>query len=148
MQFKLEKEPSESNLQMVAAWPGMGMLAIISADYLRKIGLENIQAHEIKLNKKITEAMADKVELLGPKDAAERGSIFSFNVPGMELHNVAIMLDEAANIMLRSGAHCCHSWFNANKLQGSVRASVYLYNTEEECDVFIEELQKIIKFLS
>ncbi len=36
MELRLEREPSGSNLKLVAAWPGMGMLAIISADYLRK----------------------------------------------------------------------------------------------------------------
>ena len=119
-----------------------------ACNYLKKIGLDNIHAHETKLNKKITEGIGDGVEILGPKEAEKRGSVFSFNVPGLETHNVAIMLDEAANIMVRSGAHCCHSWFNAHNKQGSVRASVYLYNTEEECETFIEELNKIIKFLS
>jgi len=142
----LEKPPHlfEAGLQNYAGIIGFGA----AADYLRKIGLDNISAHEIGLNQKITDALADSVELLGPKDPKLRGSIFSFNVPGMEMHNVAIMLDEAANVMVRSGAHCCHSWFNAHKMMGSVRASMYLYNTEEECDVFIQELQKIIKLLS
>ena len=143
---ELEKPPHlfEAGLQNYAGIMGFGA----AADYLRKVGLENISAHETKLNEKITNALADSVELLGPRDPKARGSIFSFNVPGMETHNVAIMLDETANIMVRSGAHCCHSWFNAHKMLGSVRASLYLYNTEEECDTFIQELQKIIKLLS
>jgi cysteine desulfurase/selenocysteine lyase len=143
---EFEKPPHlfEAGLQNYAGIIGFGA----AAEYLRKIGLDNVSAHELKLNQKITDALADSVELLGPKDPKLRGSIFSFNVPGMETHNVAIMLDEAANIMVRSGAHCCHSWFNAHKMLGSVRASMYLYNTEEECDIFIKELQKIIKLLS
>ncbi|MGC8961824.1 MAG: PAC2 family protein, partial [Candidatus Bathyarchaeia archaeon] len=36
MSLRLEREPSGSNFKLVAAWPGMGMLATISADYLRK----------------------------------------------------------------------------------------------------------------
>jgi predicted ATP-grasp superfamily ATP-dependent carboligase len=56
MQLKLEKEPSESNLQMVAAWPGMGMLAIISADYLRKkLNAESIGEIETRHNSVIFE---------------------------------------------------------------------------------------------
>jgi len=45
--------------------------------------------------------------------------------------------------MVRSGAHCMHSWFNSNNLGGSARASFYLYNTPEEVDTFVEELEKI-----
>ncbi|MEM2122749.1 MAG: PAC2 family protein [Candidatus Bathyarchaeia archaeon] len=36
MGLRLEREPSGSNFKLIAAWPGMGMLATISADYLRK----------------------------------------------------------------------------------------------------------------
>lgn len=143
---EFEKPPHlfEAGLQNYAGIMGFGA----AADYLKKVGLDNISAHELKLNKKITDALADSVELVGPLDPKDRGSIFSFNIPGIEMHNVAIMLDEAANIMLRSGAHCCHSWFNAHKMLGSIRASLYLYNTEEDCDIFIKELQKIINLLS
>ncbi|MBW2986652.1 aminotransferase class V-fold PLP-dependent enzyme [Candidatus Woesearchaeota archaeon] len=143
---EFEKAPHlfEPGLQNYAGIMGFGA----AADYLKKVGLDNISAHELKLNKKITDALADSVELLGPLDPKDRGCIFSFNVSGIEMHNVAIMLDEAANIMLRSGAHCGHSWFNAHKMLGSIRASLYLYNTEEECDMFIQELQKLIKLLS
>lgn len=143
---EFEKPPHlfEAGLQNYGGIIGFGA----AAEYLKKIGLDNISAHETKLNEKLTSALADSVELLGPKDAKHRAGIFSFNVREIEMHNIAIMLDESANIALRSGAHCCHSWFNAHKMQGSVRASVYLYNTEEECNVFIEELKKIIKFLS
>jgi cysteine desulfurase/selenocysteine lyase len=143
---EFEKPPHlfEPGLQNYAGIMGFGA----AADYLKKVGLDNISVHELKLNKKITDTLADSVELLGPLDPKDRGCIFSFNIPGIEMHNVAIMLDEAANIMLRSGAHCCHSWFNAHKMLGSIRASLYLYNTEEECDVFIQELQKLIKLLS
>ena len=46
------------------------------------------------------------------------------------------MLDQMAGIMVRSGQHCVHSWFNAHQIQGSVRASLYFYNTQEEAELF------------
>jgi len=52
-----------------------------------------------------------------------------------------------ANICVRSGQHCVHSWFNANNIKGSVRASVYFYNTLDEVSIFVENLQKIRKVL-
>jgi len=144
---EFEKAPAkfEAGLQNYAGIVGLGE----ALSYLARIGMSEIEAHDYLLNKKITDAIGemDGLHLLGPKDARQRGSIFSFNISGVEPNNVAIMLDESANVMVRSGAHCCHSWFNAHKMQGSVRASTYLYNTEEDVRVFIDELKKIAKFL-
>jgi len=62
-------------------------------------------------------------------------------------HEVAEILNESANVMVRSGMHCVHSWFNKHKIEGSARASLYFYNTEEECRIFIEEVSKIAKLM-
>jgi cysteine desulfurase/selenocysteine lyase len=144
---EFEKAPAkfEAGLQNYAGIVGLGE----ALNYLARIGMSEIEAHDYLLNKKITDAIGemDGLHLLGPKDARQRGSIFSFDLSGMNPNEVAIMLDESANVMVRSGAHCCHSWFNSHKMQGSVRASTYLYNTEEDVRVFIDELKKIAKFL-
>jgi cysteine desulfurase/selenocysteine lyase len=52
-----------------------------------------------------------------------------------------------ASIMVRSGQHCVHSWFNAHQIKGSVRASLYFYNTLEEAALFTSSLKKIGKVL-
>jgi len=59
-------------------------------------------------------------------------------------HDIAIMLDEK-DIMVRSGQHCVHSWFNAHKIAGCVRASLYLYNTKEEAEKFVDAVAEISK---
>jgi hypothetical protein len=56
-------------------------------------------------------------------------------------------LDQMANIEVRSGQHCVHSWFNAKKITGSVRASLYFYNTQEEAALLVANLKKIRKVL-
>ncbi len=71
----------------------------------------------------------------------------NFSVDKADHHQVAIMLDQVSNIAVRSGQHCVHSWFNSRGIAGSVRASVYFYNTLDEVDVFIESLQKILKVI-
>lgn len=142
--YELEDIPHrfESGLQNYAGIIGLGE----AAKYLMKIGKPNIEKHELNLNKKITEALSE-VTLIGPEDPSLRGGIFSFNLGKADPHEIALMLDESENIMVRSGAHCVHSWFNAHHLSGSVRASLYLYNTEEEAEKFIEEVKKISKIL-
>lgn len=131
----------EAGLQNYAGIIGLGA----AMEYLRKTGMKNIEKHEIMLNRILTEELKDKVEILGPEDAAKRAGVFSFNVKGKDPHHVSKMLDVSKNIMTRSGMHCVHGWFNKHNIKGSVRASMYLYNTEEEMKTLIEELKKIIK---
>lgn len=113
--------------------------------YLRRIGFNEIEKQERKLNELATSLLADKVEIIGPHDSGKRGGIFTFNVSEMRSHDVAKMLDASKKIAVRSGAFCVHSWFNARKLEGAVRASFYFYNTEEEVKIFAKEVEKICK---
>jgi cysteine desulfurase / selenocysteine lyase len=116
-----------------------------AARYLKSVGMDDIQKQEHILNKALTEKMLEVgATILGPKDPVERSGIVSFNIGSMDMHEIALMLD-SHNIMVRSGMHCVHSWFNANKLKGSVRASMYLYNTKEEVDRMAEVMQMIAK---
>ncbi|UCC91445.1 MAG: aminotransferase class V-fold PLP-dependent enzyme [Candidatus Aenigmatarchaeota archaeon] len=114
--------------------------------YLMGIGKENVERHETGLNKRVTEGIRnfERVSLIGPGDPGKRGGIISFNVGKTNPHEIAMMMDEMENICVRSGAHCVHSWFNAHRMEGSVRASLYIYNTPEECDRFVETLKKVI----
>jgi len=134
-------EKFEAGLQNYAG--AIGLAA--ACDYLDEIGLENIEKHETELNKIITEGISSipGLHILGPKQAELRSGIISFVIDGLDMHYIAQLLDKTANIAVRSGQHCVHSWFNAHKLPGSIRASVYLYNTKEEAKIFIETLKKI-----
>jgi cysteine desulfurase/selenocysteine lyase len=76
----------------------------------------------------------------------DRGGVVSFNLSGLLPHEVALMLDQACNIAVRSGHHCCIPLMRHLGLsQGSVRASVYLYNTEGEVEKLLAALEEIAK---
>jgi len=141
--FLKPPEKFEAGLQNYAS--AIGLAA--AADYLENVGLDKVEKHETELNRLITEGIKDikGLTILGPANPELRGGIVSFNIKGMFPHDVAIMLDEMANIMIRSGAHCVHSWFNAHLMQGSARASLYLYNTKDEAQIFVEKLKEIAK---
>ena len=142
--YKQEKIPMrfEAGLQDYSGIIGLGE----ACRYLKRIGLKKIAEHEIKLNKLVTDSLIneERIEVLGPKEAQQRSGIFSFNIKGMDMHHVSRILDKSKRIMTRSGAHCVHSWFNKHHMKGSVRASLYLYNTEEEINMFVEEVKKIL----
>ena len=138
-------EKYEAGLQDYAGIIGLGE----AARYLQSVGFDAIQKQELLLNKIMTEGTRDMqgLQLIGPADPALRGGIFTFYVDGIDSHRIALMLDQMANICVRSGQHCVHSWFNAKGLKGSVRASAYFYNTQEEVQLFVENLKKIRKVL-
>ena len=138
-------EKFEAGLQNYAGIIGLGA----AVEYLEQIGLEAIKQHEIRLNKIVTEEISryNRVKILGPVNPDKRGGIVSFMVEGVSVHQLALMLDEMANIMIRSGQHCVHSWFNHHGIKGSDRISFYLYNTIDEVGIFIDTFKKIMRVI-
>jgi cysteine desulfurase/selenocysteine lyase len=67
----------------------------------------------------------------------------SFNIKGVDHHDVAAMLDELANIAVRSGHHCAQPTMRHLGVEGTVRASVHYYNLEEEIERFIEMVGQV-----
>jgi len=130
----------EGGLQNFSGIIGAGA----AVDYLSNIGLAEIEEHSRALNRRGTKLLENVagLEILGP-DVENRGAILPFNMEGLDPHDVAMILDEVANIMIRSGMHCVHSWFNAHGVKGCARASFYIYNTEEEVDILGEQIVKI-----
>jgi len=142
-------EKFEAGLQNYAGIIGSGA----AVDYLGKVGLSNIEKHEERLNRLITDGLMDipGLTIIGPQDPGKRGGIISFTVElpkGGDAHDIAIVLDETENIAVRSGAFCVHSWFNYRKCEAAVRASLYLYNTEEEAQKFVDALGKTISLFN
>ncbi len=144
-QFLPPPESFEAGLQDYAGIIGLGA----AAKYLEGVGFDTIEKQELLLNEFITSQIKDipKLKLIGPADPKQRGAIVSFYFEDIDSHRIALMLDQMANIMVRSGQHCVHSWFNAHKIEGSVRASLYFYNTREEAELLVSSLHKIRKVL-
>jgi cysteine desulfurase/selenocysteine lyase len=143
--YELLPPPScfEPGLQNYAGAIGSGA----AAEYIMDIGRDNIQEHENKLNKLMTKELADveSLNLVGPSDANQRGGIFSFNVDGWDPTEIAMHLDEEYNVAIRSGMHCVHSWFNSRGIAGTARASVYLYNNENDVLSFTNAIKESVE---
>ncbi|MGV8150400.1 MAG: aminotransferase class V-fold PLP-dependent enzyme [Candidatus Woesearchaeota archaeon] len=142
--FEIEQIPQrfEAGLQNYS-----GILGLAEAiRYIQKIGTKNIRAHVVELNKIITAKLVSiGAEIIGPIDAEKRGGIISFNIKGISNHEIAEMLNTSSNIMIRSGMHCAHSWFNNQKINGSARISLYIYNTKEEVNILNDVIMNIAK---
>ena len=131
--------------------------------YLQQIGMDRISSHETQLNRFLTEQLLNSYgeegwfRIIGPRDAAQRGGILTFEVRRPNCVGIAEELNERSNIMIRDGAFCVHSYLNKEFGQDWTkprlptehrmlyRVSLYFYNTIEECRTFLETLDKIFE---
>ena len=120
-------------------------------DYVQAIGLEHIAKHEHTLAEYIEQELSKidsvKVYAAGQKKA---GAV-SFNVyraDGALIHpfDVGVLLDRQG-VAVRTGHHCAEPLIDRLGVPGTVRASVGLYNTKEDIDVFIVALKRAIMML-
>ncbi len=129
-----------------------GMMATGAAiDYLSSFDMNEVHEHEIRLNRIMTDGIKDLpgVDIIGPENPKLRGGICSVLMNELPAHDIALLLDEAAGVMVRSGQHCVHSWFNSRGFDnGSLRASAYLYNTEDEARLFAETFAEAVHAFS
>ncbi|WNY26005.1 cysteine desulfurase [Methanolapillus millepedarum] len=137
------KEPPESFEAGTPNLPGVIGLGA-SVEYLKKIGVANVEKHEVALAKEAAKRLSeiDGVSIYGPK---ERAGLVAFNVKDLEPHTVAMRLDKYDNICVRSGFHCAMPSQKFLGIKGSSRASFALYNTPDEVDALIEGVKRIAK---
>ena len=115
--------------------------------YLKRIGMDWVREHEIKMTEyalRRLKELGDKFHYYGPEDPTKKGGIIAFNIEGMSPHEVAAFLDEAENIAIRSGHHCAQPLHECLGVEGSARASFYIYNTFDEIDLLVETLKQLI----
>jgi len=125
---------------------GIGLGAAV--DYLTGIGMEKIRRHEERLTTRLIGGLAknSRVHLFVSPHSESRIGVVSFTVDGYHPHEVAQHLDESADIMVRSGHHCCIPLMERLGLpDGTVRASLALYTTEQECDLLVAALDELTR---
>ncbi len=114
--------------------------------YLESLGMDVIFRHEQELTDRLLAGLADieNVTIYGPQDIKNRIGVVSFTIDRIHPHEIAYLLDERAAVLVRSGDHCCIPLMKHLGLQnGTVRASLYLYNTQEEVDLLLETIEEI-----
>jgi cysteine desulfurase / selenocysteine lyase len=135
----------EAGTPMIAEAAGLG--AAIA--YLRDLGLEAIRAHEQQLTATFLDALAqlDGVAVHGPADAALRGGAISFTVDGVHPHDIGAMLDQHG-VCVRVGHHCAKPLMRTLGVNATARASLYLYNGEDDLEPLLDGIAAARKFFA
>lgn len=114
--------------------------------YIEQIGLEDIAAHEHTL---LLYAMEQLQQISGIQlygTSLPKSSVLSFNLGNQHPFDVGTLLDQMG-IAVRTGQLCAEPVMQHYKVPGMVRASLAMYNTAEEIDIFCEGVRKAGKML-
>jgi cysteine desulfurase/selenocysteine lyase len=120
-------------------------------DYVQQIGMDKIAAHEELLTQYLEEQLAAIPHLKIYAAGQRKAGAVSFNVyraDGGLIHpfDIGVLLDRQG-VAVRTGHHCAEPLIDYLQVPGTVRASVALYNTQEEIDKLIVALKKAIMML-
>lgn len=137
----------EAGTPPIAEAVGLGA----AVTYLENIGLDNIAAHERALTNYAIRSLQehfDEIEIFGPgADAELRGGAISFRFGDIHPHDVAQVLDEHA-VCVRAGHHCAKPLMRRLGVNATTRASLYLYNDEQDVDALIAGLESVRKMFT
>ncbi len=116
----------------------------VAIDYLKRIGMKNVRDHETELIKYLYNSIKDikGIKIYGPERVMDRGGLVTFNLEGIHPHDCATILDDFG-IAIRSGHHCAQVLMEKLDIIASSRASIYIYNTKEEIDIFVDALNHV-----
>jgi cysteine desulfurase/selenocysteine lyase len=133
----------EAGTPPIAQGVGLG----VAVEYLQKLGMPAIYAHEQALVGYALEQMqhVQDLEYYGPA-AEERGGVVAFNLPGIHPHDMASLLDQHG-VAIRGGHHCAMPLMRILGVNGTCRASFYIYNTTDEIDILIEAIGEARRIL-
>ena len=134
----------EAGTPAIAEAVGLGA----AADYLMRLGMENVWAHDRALLEYALERLDEvpDLHLYGPR-GADRGGVIAFNLGRLHPHDLATALDERG-VAVRTGHHCAQPLHRRLGVAATARASFYVYNTPSDVDRLVEALLEARKFFA
>ena len=122
----------------------VGLAAAV--EYLTRIGLERVHAHEAELVSYAVELCGQIPEFrqLGPL-GDDRAGVLSFELGGIHPHDMAQILN-SRGIAVRAGHHCNQPLMRRLGLGATTRASFYLYNDRDDVEALFDGLKAALEF--
>jgi cysteine desulfurase/selenocysteine lyase len=122
----------------------IGLAAAI--DYLEGLGMDAVERHQLDLTAYTVAQIAgvEGVKVIG--HPTRRVGVVSMSVEGMHPLDVGALLDEQG-IAVRAGSHCAQPLMRELGLNGTVRASLGVYNDRTDIDRLVEGLTLAREFV-
>lgn len=123
----------------------IGTTALAKAlDYVSAIGMDNIAAHEHELTIYTMQRLKEIPGMRIFGEAKHKGGVISFLVGDIHHFDMGTLLDRLG-IAVRTGHHCAEPLMHRLGIEGTVRASLGLYNTKEEIDALVAGIERVRK---
>lgn len=123
-----------------AGVPNMAQAAGLGAaiKYVENVGIENIHRHELELTAHLLNRFSEisDLKVVGPNNMDSRGGSISFTFGDIHPHDLGQFLD-SQGIAVRTGHHCAWPLNRKLGVPATTRASLYLYNTIDDCDLLV-----------
>lgn len=131
----------EAGTQNVAGALGLAK----ACEYVSSVGFDAIHEHERKLRKLAIKGLKENGNAILYNEDADSG-IITFNIKDVFPQDVATYLS-SKGVFVRSGQHCAKILPEILNVPGTVRASLYRYNTEDDIQAFIKACSTAEDFL-
>ena len=132
----------EAGTPAIEATIGMGR----AIQFIMDIGMDNIHEHVKAIRKHAINRLQKEVPEVIIYNPENEGGAIAFNVIGYEGARAQDIGSALAmyGIAVRTGEHCAKLLVDLLKTKGTVRASLYLYNTIEDMDRLVDALKEIV----
>ena len=124
---------------------GFGWAAAL--EWISGIDLESHHSRLLEIARGVSTQLSDKgmtvYSTLNPGDAA----VVSFTHPTIHPEDFARLLD-AQGIAVRTGHHCAQPLMDKLGVNGTIRASFYLYNDESDAEIFLAGIDRVLEAMA
>jgi cysteine desulfurase/selenocysteine lyase len=133
----------EAGTPHIAGAIGLGA----AVDYVSSIGLDGISRHERALLEYGTEALSKVPGLRLVGTARDKASVLSFVMSGVHPHDIGTIVD-GEGVAIRTGHHCCQPVMDRYGVPATARASIAMYNTQNDIDALVRALGRVKEMFS
>ncbi|MCR5506690.1 MAG: SufS family cysteine desulfurase [bacterium] len=139
--FKQAPSKFEAGTPPITEVVGLGS----AIDFLENIGMEKIEDYSLKLTQYLQSELL-KISGVRILSSKKSNAIVSFVVDGVSSFDIGVMLGQKG-VCVRVGKHCAEPLHNRFGVDSSIRASVGIYNDENDIDKFIDALKNVLSLL-
>ena len=135
----------EAGTPPIAQSVGLGA----TLDWMTGLPWAQIRRGEMELARRLLDGLGAiaGARVIGPTDLSARQPIVSFDLAGLHPHDICQVLDERG-VALRGGHHCAQPLLRALGVEGATRASIALYNTDEDIEALLAGLDRVLRVLA